>query len=104
MGCEVQRRKVAKARPLVCVFGHFHCSYGVEKVVWRDDAGVDEDDDGVQESRILTDERTGGPYDFTDLKPGKETVFINAAWMTMEKGKVEKRNKPIVIDLMHTEM
>ena len=42
----------------------------MEKVVWRDDAGVDEDagNDGVQESRILTDERTGSPYDFTDLK------------------------------------
>jgi hypothetical protein len=58
--------------------------YGVEKIVLRDDAGVDEDagDDGVQESRILTDELTGGPYDFTDLKPGKETVFIYVAWMT----------------------
>jgi len=100
MGCEVQRRKVAKARPLVCVFGHFHCSYGVEKVVWRDvDDSAEGSDDMVQESQILTDESTGGPYDFTNLRPGKETVFINAAWMTMEKGKVEKRNKPIVIDL-----
>ena len=42
----------------------------VENVVLRDDAGVDEDagDNGVQESQILTDERTDGPYDFTDLK------------------------------------
>ena len=36
MGCEVQRMKVTTARPLVCVFGHYHCSYGVEKVVWQD--------------------------------------------------------------------
>jgi hypothetical protein len=100
IGCEVQRRKVVKAWPHACVFGHFHCSYGVEKVVWMDnDNSADVGDDGVLESQILTDESTGGPYDFTNLKPGKETVFINAAWMTMEKGKVEKRNKPIVIDL-----
>ena len=50
------------------------------------------------------DKPTGSPYDFTDLKPDKETVFINAAWMAMEKGKVKKRNKLVVIDLMHTEM
>jgi hypothetical protein len=74
----------------------------VEKV----NAGVNLDagDDGVQEGWILTDERTSSPYDCTDLMPGTETVFINAAWMTTEKGKVEKRNKPVDIDLMHTEM
>jgi hypothetical protein len=100
MGCEAQRRKVAAARPLVCVFGHYHCSYGVEKVIWRDGADA-HDGDGVKESQMLTDENAEGPYDFTNLKPGKETVFINAAWMTMEKGKVKKRNKPIVIELEH---
>jgi hypothetical protein len=94
MGCEAQRKKVAVARPLVCVFGHYHCSYGVEKVTWSKDAN-----DDVKESVVLTDEAADRPYDFTSLIPGKETVFINAAWMTMEKGKVEKRNKPVVIDL-----
>jgi len=51
------------------------------------------------ESVILINKTSDGQYDFTNLKPGKETVFINAAWMTMEKGKVEKRNKPVVINL-----
>lgn len=100
MGCEAQRKKVAKARPLVCVFGHFHCAYGVEKVVWK--ASSDEESDDVLESVTLADESPDCVYDFTTLIPGKETVFINAAWMTMEKGKVEKRNKPIVIDLEYT--
>jgi len=97
MGCEAQRRKVAVARPLVCVFGHYHSSYGVEKVSWSDD--VDPQNDNVKQSVILTEEASDRPYDFTTLIPGKETVFINAAWMTMMKGKVEKRNKPVVIDL-----
>ena len=100
MGCEAQRKKVAAARPLVCVFGHYHCSYGVEKVVWQDFDDATKCDQ-IEKSEILTDE-SGGPYDFTGLKRGKETVFINAAWMTMEKGKVQKRNKPIVIDLEYS--
>ena len=33
IGCEAQRKKVAAARPLVCIFGHYHCGYGVEKVI-----------------------------------------------------------------------
>ncbi|KDR77898.1 hypothetical protein GALMADRAFT_266490 [Galerina marginata CBS 339.88] len=103
MGCEAQRQKVATARPLVCVFGHFHCSYGVEKVVWHDTPDIiDGDSNGIKECVTLTDENRDSPYDFTSLKRGKETVFINAAWMTMEKGKVEKRNKPIVIDLEYS--
>ncbi|PPQ69958.1 hypothetical protein CVT26_013294 [Gymnopilus dilepis] len=104
MGCEAQRRKVQAARPQVCVFGHFHCSYGVEKVVWRDsgdEVDSEGDSDGFKECVVLTEENRDAPYDFTSLERGKETVFINAAWMTMEKGKVEKRNKPIVIDLAY---
>jgi len=62
----------------------------------------DEVSGDVKESVTLTDEIPDCVYDFTNLIPGKETVFINAAWMTMEKGKVEKRNKPIVIDLEYT--
>jgi hypothetical protein len=40
-----------------------------------------------------------GVYDFTDLKPGEQSVFINAAWMTGEKRLTDKRNRPVVIHL-----
>jgi hypothetical protein len=98
MGCEVQRQKVAAVKPLICVFGHFHVSYGVERVVWRNGA-VGEADDGIAKATIVTDDGVDGVYDFTDLKAGEESVFINAAWMTGEKRLTEKRNRPVVIDL-----
>jgi len=101
MGCEAQRKKVFGARPLVCVFGHYHCSYGVEKVIWNDGDGTDDGSNGVKYRENLTDNTSDGHYDFTNLRPGEETVFINAAWMTMEKHNVEKRNKPVVIDLQY---
>lgn len=98
MGCEAQRQKVVAARPLVCVFGHYHVSYGVERVVWRHGA-MGLDDDGIEKAVIVTDNGVDGVYDLTDLKSGEETVFINAAWMTGEKRLTDKRNRPIVIDL-----
>ena len=104
MGCEAQWQKVATAMPLVCVFGHYHVSYGVERVVWRDgDQAKTDDEVGMSEvmkSEIVTDMEGDGYYDLTSLRAGKESVFINAAWMTGEKRMTERRNKPIVIDLM----
>lgn len=97
MGCEAQRQKVAAARPLICVFGHYHVSYGVEKVTWRSDAVGD--NDGIMKATMVTDDAVDGVYDFTDLKPGQESIFVNAAWMTGQKRLTEKRNKPVVLDL-----
>jgi len=99
MGCEAQWRKVAAAMPLVCVFGHYHVSYGVERIVWPD-LGVAKPDDEVVKSEILTDMNCDGYYDLTNLRPGKESAFINAAWMTGKKRNTQERNRPIVIDLM----
>lgn len=103
MGCEAQRQKVTAATPLVCVFGHYHVSYGVEKVVWQD-PGLATVGDEVATSEILKDVKGDGYYDLTGLRPGKESVFINAAWMTGEKRQTEKRNRPVVIDLMDTSL
>jgi hypothetical protein len=97
MGCESQRQKVTSARPSLCVFGHYHVSYGVERVVWTDGAGMD--DNGIAKATIVTGDDIDGVYDFTDLKPGEESIFVNAAWMTGEKRLTEKRNKPVVIEL-----
>ena len=33
-GCSVQAEKIAAARPRLCVFGHYHYSWGVERVHW----------------------------------------------------------------------
>lgn len=111
-GCAEQARCVARARPVLAVFGHYHISHGVELVSWREGReGAEEEGagrgdatpamlDGVE---VLV--RDGKPchLDFTKseniFRRGEKTIFVNAAWMTLEKRKVEERYQPIVIDL-----
>ncbi|KAI5786959.1 Metallo-dependent phosphatase-like protein [Peziza echinospora] len=104
-GCEVSARKVYAAKPRLCVFGHFHVSYGVERVEYLPGeaggpglvtdllAGRADDGGGSGESD------DGGVNIFVKDEGTKAGVFANVAWMTGEKRKVEKRNKPVVIDL-----
>ena len=97
-GCAVQAQKIAEARPLLCFFGHYHYSWGVERVQWRGDGNeVDEAEKLQFEERQEFDFSTGGVDQA--IKRGKETVFVNAGWMTMEKRKVKRRNPPFVITL-----
>jgi hypothetical protein len=97
-GCAVQARKIAEARPLLCVFGHYHYSWGVERVRWRGDGDeVDEAEKWQSEERREFDFSEGGVD--RAIERGKETIFVNAGWMTMEKRKVERRNPPFVITL-----
>ncbi|KAF3934438.1 hypothetical protein ABW19_dt0200120 [Dactylella cylindrospora] len=103
-GCEVQVKKIAAARPLLCVFGHYHFSWGVERVRWESDS------DEIKESEILSmsperklAENRSGPetiseFTFSMAKQGEETIFVNAAWRTMDKIG-DARNTPIVINL-----
>lgn len=97
-GCAVQIRKIDTARPMLCVFGHYHYSWGIERVRWRDDS--DEIDEA---KRLDVEERQD--FDFSEngndraLEAGKEIIFVNAGWMTMQKRKVERRNPPFVITL-----
>jgi hypothetical protein len=106
-GCEAQAAKIASAKPKLCVFGHFHFSWGVEKVQWKDEG------DEIAESKILTlsperkgeEHREGPPtehaFDFSEatLDGGRETVFVNAAFFTMKKRRTEFRNHPIVVNM-----
>ncbi|RVD87085.1 uncharacterized protein DFL_005332 [Arthrobotrys flagrans] len=104
-GCEVQAKKIATAKPLLCVFGHYHFSRGVERVKWEKDG------DGIEKSEILSmsaerqlEEGGTGPasvseFDFTDLEVGRETIFVNAAWKTMDKTPGAATNDPIIITL-----
>ncbi|ORY01422.1 Metallo-dependent phosphatase-like protein [Clohesyomyces aquaticus] len=113
-GCIAQYKRIAAARPLLCVFGHYHFSWGAERVRWKNDH-----DHEVSTTDILTlsEERkreqslklpeTRFHLSFasiTDnslpsLEVGKETLFVNASWMTMKKRKVEERNFPLDISL-----
>jgi hypothetical protein len=98
-GCVAQAEAIARARPLLCVFGHYHISNGVERVEWK--KGVDE----LGEVRRLTEGNRRREFDFSGhggeakLEVERDTVFVNAAWMTHDKRKVTERNMPIVITL-----
>jgi hypothetical protein len=96
-GCEVQAEKISIARPRLCVFGHYHDSYNIERVTWKDDTNSVE----PKSASVFTKEEA--VYDFSrggadgEVKKLQETIFINAAWMTLQKTKVTKRNPPMLL-------
>ncbi|KAK4938869.1 hypothetical protein LTR10_020775 [Elasticomyces elasticus] len=99
-GCEVQSRKITESRPVLCVFGHYHSSWGIERVRWRtNQCGVEQT--GAQ----VLPAHEGQIFDFSGrsrdvaIGRGEETIFVNAAWMTMQKRKSEKRNTPFLITI-----
>jgi hypothetical protein len=110
-GCAVEAQRIEMAKPKLCVFGHFHYSWGVERVKWNKEGR------GIANAQILTlseerkkEEKLEGPMTRTDfnfssdvaeetVKAGEETLFVNAAWMTSKKTEVEDRNMPIVVTL-----
>ncbi|KAK3997907.1 Metallo-dependent phosphatase-like protein [Cladorrhinum sp. PSN332] len=117
-GCRVQMDKIAAARPQLCLFGHYHYPWGVERVKWREEGGADSgsEDKNIADVRLLTasPERQAAEgftipvkseFDFSGdgeeerLVRGKETLFVNAGWMTMKKNATDYRNPPFVITL-----
>ncbi|KAK3385623.1 Metallo-dependent phosphatase-like protein [Podospora didyma] len=99
-GCAVQAQAIARARPVLTVFGHYHISHGVEVVTW-DEAGPD----GKATEKVETLVKDGAPahLDFTTpelrFERGEKTIFVNAAWMTLAKPRTEERYQPVVLDL-----
>ena len=99
-GCVAQAQRIAEAKPLLCVFGHYHVSNGVERVRWKSDGN------GIEEAKVLTKPRNeSAKYDFSSngadgvLNVGRETVFVNAAWRPGRDKRVKERNNPAVITL-----
>jgi hypothetical protein len=96
-GCPVLAEAVARARPVLSVFGHYHISHGVELVTWHDET------DEVAKAEKLVSDGAPAHLDFTkpDLRfeRGRKTIFVNAAWMTLAKPRTEERYQPIVLDL-----
>ena len=109
-GCAVEAERVGRARPALCVFGHYHYSWGAERVRWM------ESGNGIEAANVLTlsGERkreeglnaleTKTMFNFSGeddsdqmIEVGRETLFINSAWMTMKKSQSAERNQPIVV-------
>jgi Calcineurin-like phosphoesterase len=109
VGCPIQAQRIAEAKPLLVVFGHFHFSWGVERVRWTADGSeiaeiltLSEERKEIEES----DRPVKRDFDFSDNteEHGKETqstetIFVNASWMTTKKRQVELRNHPIAVTI-----
>jgi hypothetical protein len=92
-GCEVQLEKIAQARPRLCVFGHFHLSHGVERVVWQGNASSQpKSAELITKPEAVYDFSANGPWG--NIIAGQQTVFVNASWMTVKKAAVPERNTP----------
>lgn len=112
-GCTALARAVARARPVLHVFGHYHDGRGVELVTWGAEGDGEMGGEGAAEGKnpadgveveLLADNTLGPCYlDFTGperrFRRGEKTIFVNAAWMTLQKSKVPERYQPIVLDL-----
>lgn len=108
-GCPAQLEKIAAARPMLCIFGHFHYSYGLERIEWGNEDHVLKAEKiilGEERKRAEGDQplKIQGELDFSGagvvekLRKGGETLFLNASWMTSDKSK-EERNPVIAISL-----
>ena len=105
-GCEAQRQKIEAAKPMLCVFGHYHYSWGIERVRWGDNMSTIKSNILTLSPERQNEEKKTFPiksnFDFTGheiIDIGKETVFVNAAWMTMKKRSIQHRNQPIMVTI-----
>jgi len=110
VGYAVQIEKIAKARPLLCVFGHYHFSWRAERVRWTCEGSEDmevqvlaksqEQEKGeAEEARLDSDFEFSGLGNEAEIEHWKETVFVNAAWMTMRRVAIVARNPPFSMTL-----
>lgn len=100
-GCEVLAEKIGVARPLLNVFGHLHGAAGIEKVHWKDDESGNKSI-GKAEIVALQNDEVGSAksveeFDFTWGEVGSQSVFVNAAWMPLNRKVNHRRNSPWLI-------
>jgi hypothetical protein len=118
IGCKIQSDKITAARPMLAVFGHYHFSWGIERIKWNLASAQEEtsQDHVIAESKLLTCSRErriernwtepveqshwdfSGQEGFDPIETGEETLFVNAAWKVMDK-KSSSRNHPFAITL-----
>lgn len=111
-GCKVQAEAIAKAKPLLALFGHYHFSWGIEMVTWNSNSSQS---NTIKETKLLTaskerrmERNWAQPLEKSDwnfsageagvIEPGQQTLFVNAAWKVMDKTSND-RNMPFAITL-----
>jgi len=83
-GCENLTAAVKRVRPRMHVFGHIHEGRALKKCAWSSDGShpvVLSEAEHVWDKAAFVDQSADGEG---PLKFGEETVFVNAAIMTMQ--------------------
>ena len=62
--------------------------------------------DEVRDARVLSEVGGGSSFDFSEVGPygeirrGEETIFVDAAWMTMKSTAVSQRDMPFTVRIL----
>ena len=94
VGCEHLRLALQRAKPKLHCFGHIHEGWGAEIWRWHKGGGKGSKVSVGDKGQLLTER--SAYMDGRMLKPGQETLCINAAILDMDH---LPRNAPWVVDL-----
>ncbi|KAL3427899.1 hypothetical protein PVAG01_01408 [Phlyctema vagabunda] len=97
LGCPNLLRAVGRVRPLMHCFGHIHEGHGANIVTWTPDGSVK---DPAAATPLETEQVNGYPYaNEWSVKPGKQTLMVNAAIMMNTAKGMRPNYKPFVVVL-----
>ncbi|KAI1955009.1 hypothetical protein LOZ12_000890 [Ophidiomyces ophidiicola] len=96
VGCEHLRRAVGRAKPLIHCFGHIHEGHGAVRMNWNSEISetILQDGDAELKNRGAFVDVSGDSDN--PLKFGTETLFVNAAILTVS---YQPLNAPWVVDV-----
>jgi predicted phosphohydrolase len=97
LGCSNLLRAVSRARPLMHCFGHIHEGHGANLVTWMPDGSVK---DPSAATPLETEQINEYPYtNEWPIKPGKQTLMVNAAIMMNTAKGMRPDYKPFIVAL-----
>jgi predicted phosphodiesterase len=97
LGCPKLLRALGRVRPLMHCFGHIHEGYGAHIVTWTGDGKVTEPE---KASPTATEQINEYPYtNEWPIKPGEQTLMVNASTMKKTSRGHKPINKPFVVIL-----
>ena len=95
-GCKKLLQAVTRCKPRLHAFGHIHEGWGAVKKDWTQEA-IQGENRIPDPSLTETNQWMGAYYDANGLKPGQETLFVNASIMDVM---YDPKQAPWIVDLM----